>query len=156
MISERGQEVPLESDCDSSLTETSLPLRAEGDKTVMLAVPAQSPALQSKATVMNRRPSECRRPDVPSAFAASFRAAGDGFLNALCIHSKTKEHREFVQTSEHARDTCKRVRSLAERYTRTISKQSCLCPLVPLLWASLGLAAERGACQSLWTEVAIS
>lgn len=37
----------------------------QGDKTAMLAVPAQSPALQSKATVMNRRPSECAVPTCP-------------------------------------------------------------------------------------------
>lgn len=37
----------------------------QGDKTAMLAAPAQSPALQSKASMINRRPCESAVPNIP-------------------------------------------------------------------------------------------
>lgn len=40
---------------DRDITST----KGQGDKTVMLAIPAPSTTLQSKATAMNRRHSEC-------------------------------------------------------------------------------------------------
>lgn len=56
MISERGQGLPLENDCDSSLTETSLPLWACGGWDCHVSHPCPIPSPQSKASMINMRP----------------------------------------------------------------------------------------------------
>lgn len=56
----------------------------------MLASPAQSPALQSKATVMNRRPTECAVPTCPRS-SLQVSEHEEGFECVLHIHIKTKE-----------------------------------------------------------------
>lgn len=99
----------------------------QGDKTVMLAVPAQSPALQSKATVMNLKHSEFAVPVCPLCSLE-----GPEHLNVCCIL------RQRSTNSKHARGTWKWVRRLAKwLLTHTISKQSSLHPLIPLLLTTL-------------------
>ncbi len=110
---------------------TSTPGR--GDKTVMLAVPAQSPALQSEATVMNRRPSECAVPTCPLSSLEGIK---------MCFIFTIRQKVLMVCFSKHAWNSCKWASSLAKWCAHTISKQSCLCPFMLLLWASLCFATE--------------
>lgn len=70
----------------------------QGDKTVMLAVPAQSPALQSKATVMNLKHSEFA--SMPSVFLGRSRA----FKCML-----------YFKTKEHQLQTCQRHMKMSEK-----------------------------------------
>lgn len=72
-----------------------------GDKIAMLAVSAQSPALQSKAIVMNWRPSECGVPTCPLC-KLQVSEHERCYKWASYFHKKTKECSELVWSCKHA------------------------------------------------------
>ena len=106
--------------CDRDITTTL----GRGDETVMLAVPARSPALQSKATVMNRRSSECAVPTCP---LCSRRLSGheEGWKCTLSFHKSLfcGPHKHRVCSS----DELKHKRNKAT-HTSKLSYFVHLCP----------------------------